>query len=36
MDAAVVSIYTLHGVMDQQNFDSFFKSVQFIKTYKIF
>ena len=33
----VVSIYILHGVMAQQNFDSFFKcNIQFIKTYKIF
>ena len=29
--------YILHGVMAQQNFDSFFKcNIQFIKTYKIF
>ena len=33
----VVSIYILHGVMAQQNFDSFFKcNIQFFKTYKIF
>ena len=33
----VVSIYIPHGVMAQQNFDSFFKcNIKFIKTYKIF